>query len=66
MYLQIPTGLVGDAKVRSWPGQSDHEMAEFSILDEIRSGVRKTATLVFWGADVELFRMLEGRVSPLR
>jgi len=29
-------GLVGDVEVRTCPGQSDHEMVEFSILGEYR------------------------------
>ena len=55
-------GLVGDAVVGSFLGQSDHDMVEFSILGEVRSGVSKTATLDFQRADFELFRTLVGRV----
>lgn len=44
-------------------GQSDQEMVEFSILDEVRTGgVSKTATLDFQRADFESFRTLVGRV----
>ena len=37
-------GLVGDVKVRSCLGQSDHKMVEFLILDEVRRGGSRTTT----------------------
>ena len=43
-------------------GQSDHDMAEFSILGGVRRGNSKTATLDFWRVDLELFRRLVGGV----
>ena len=53
-------GLLGDVEVGSCLGQSDHEMVEFSILGGVRNS--KTATLDFWGVDIELFRRLVGGV----
>jgi len=55
-------GLVGDVVVGSYPGQSDHEMVEFSVLGEVRWGTSKTAVLDFQRADFELFGTLVGRV----
>jgi len=55
-------GLVGDVEVGRCLGQNDCKMVEFSILDEVRRGLSKTATLGFWRADLELFRTLVGRV----
>ena len=46
----------------SFLGQSDHKMVKFSVLGEVRKRVNKTATLVFWRADFELFRALVERV----
>ena len=36
-----------DVEAGSCVGQSDHKMAEFSILGEVRTGVSKTAILIF-------------------
>ena len=55
-------GLVGDVEVRGCPGQSNHDMVEFSILGGVRRGNSKTATLDFRRADFELFRRLVGGV----
>jgi len=55
-------GLVGDVEVGRCLGQNDCKMVEFSILDEVRRGLSKTATLGFWRAGFELFRALVGRV----
>ena len=55
--------LLGEVEVQSGFGQSDHEIAEFSILGEVRrGGGSKTATLDFWRVDFELFRTLVGRI----
>ena len=51
-------GLVGDLKVGSCPGRSDHETVKFSILDEVTRGPSKTAALDFWKVSTELFRTL--------
>ncbi|KAK4825779.1 hypothetical protein QYF61_002342 [Mycteria americana] len=40
----------------------DHKMTEFSILGEVRSGVRRTATLDFQRADFGPFRRLVDKV----
>ena len=58
--------LVGNVKAGSCLGQSDHEMVEFLILGEVRRWGRKTATLGFWRADFELFRILIGRVPRIQ
>ncbi|KAK4818760.1 hypothetical protein QYF61_018932 [Mycteria americana] len=55
-------GLAGDVTVGGRLQHSDHEMVEFSILGEVRSGVSRTATLDFWRADFGLFRRLVDRV----
>ncbi|GAB0177924.1 hypothetical protein GRJ2_000257700 [Grus japonensis] len=55
-------GLVGDVTVGGHLGHSDHEMIEFSILGEVRSGVSKTVTLDFWRADFGRLRSLVDRV----
>lgn len=54
-------GPVGDMKVRSCLGQSDHKMVEFAILVEVRSGGYKT--LDFWRVDFEMFSTMVGRVA---
>ena len=51
-------GMVEDVEVRGSLGQSEHEMVEFLILDRVRRGNSKTATLHFQRADFELFRRL--------
>ncbi|KAK4811177.1 hypothetical protein QYF61_019808 [Mycteria americana] len=43
-------------------GHSNHEMIEFSILEEVRRGVSRTGTLDFQRADFDLFRSLVDRV----
>ena len=55
-------GLVGDVEVRGCPGQSNHDMVEFSIFGRVRRRSSKTATLDFQRTDFELFRRLVGRV----
>ena len=49
-------GRCRDWGVGGCPGQSDHNMVEFSILAGVRKGNSKTATLDFRRADFELFR----------
>ncbi|KAK4823310.1 hypothetical protein QYF61_000523 [Mycteria americana] len=55
-------GLVSYVMVGGRLGQSDHEMIEFLILEEVRSGVSRTASLDFRRADFGLFRRLVERV----
>ena len=50
-------------KVGDCPGQSDHEIVEFSILGDVRRVTSKTAILNFQRADSDLFRMLIAGVS---
>jgi len=45
-------GLVGDTKVGSCLGQSDHEMVEFLSLGEDRRAGSKTAALDIWKAEL--------------
>ena len=52
-------GLVGNVKVRSCLGQTDHEVVEFSILDEVRRVASKTSVFNFWRVDFTLFRTLK-------
>ena len=54
--------LTKNWEVRSCLGQGDDEMAKFSILNEVRRGASKTATLDFQRANYELFRTLLGRI----
>jgi len=54
--------LVGDVVVRGCLGLSDHEMIEFSVPGEVKSGVGKTTTMDFRRAEFGLFRMLVERV----
>ena len=49
-------------EVRSCLGQSDHKMAEFSILGEVRRAISKTAALDFQRTDSELFRTQSGKI----
>jgi len=42
-------------EIRSYLGQSDYRMVEFSILGEVRSETSKTAILDFQRANTELF-----------
>jgi len=53
---------LADVEVGGCLGQSDHEMADFSILCGARRGDSKTATLDFQRVDFELFWRLVGRV----
>lgn len=53
---------MGDVMVRGCLGHSDHEMIEFSILREIRMGVRRTA-LDFQRADFVWLTESLGRQS---
>ena len=51
-------GLVGGVKAGDYLGQSDHEIVEFSILEDVRRVTSKTAILNFQRADFDLFRTL--------
>ena len=55
-------GLVGGVVVRGCHGNSNHKMIEFSIIGEVRSGVRRTATLDIQRADFGLLKSLLNRV----
>ncbi|KAK4822089.1 hypothetical protein QYF61_009726 [Mycteria americana] len=55
-------GLVSHVMVGGCLGQSDHEMIDFLILEGVRRGLCKTATLDFQRADFGLFRRLVDRV----
>ncbi|GAB0179998.1 mitochondrial enolase superfamily member 1 [Grus japonensis] len=55
-------GLVGNVKLKSSLGCSDHEVVEFKILRAVRRAHSKLATLDFRRADSGLFRDLLGRV----
>lgn len=48
--------LVGDARVGSCLGQSNHRMVEIFILGEVKSGGSRIPTLDFQWAHSELFR----------
>jgi len=48
--------------VGGYPGHSNHEMTEFSILGEARSEDIRTATLEFQTANFGLFKSLVDRV----
>lgn len=54
-------GLVGDVEVRGHLGLSDHEIIEFSVSGETRSGSNKTSTPDFWRAHFGLFKELIGK-----
>ena len=49
-------------KVGDCPGQSDHEIVEFSILGDVRRVTSKTAIFNFQRADSDLFRTLVAQV----
>jgi len=53
---------VGDVFVRGCLGLNDHEMIEFSVRGEVKSGVSKTTSMDFQRADFGLFRTLVERV----
>jgi len=54
---------VGDVDVRSCLGQSNQEVVEFFILDEVRKGgSKKPATLDFLRVDFEVLRTLIGSI----
>lgn len=48
-------GLVGGVVVGGHLGQSDHEIIEFLIFDEIRRNISRTLPLDFQRADFGLF-----------
>ncbi|TRZ08993.1 hypothetical protein HGM15179_018118 [Zosterops borbonicus] len=54
--------LVGNVKLKSSLGCSDHEMVEFKILRRARMMYNKLIALGFRRADFGLFRGLLGRV----
>jgi len=56
-------GLVGNVKLKSSLGLSDHEMMEFKKLKATRRAHSKLTTLDFRKADIGLFRDLLSRVS---
>lgn len=49
---------MGVVKIGSPLGHSDHESAEFSVLEEVGWGLSRTASLDFWRVDFGLFRRL--------
>jgi len=51
-------GLVGDVVVGGCLGHSDHEMTEFLVQGEVKSGASKTTTMDFRRAAFGLFRMV--------
>ena len=53
---------MGDVKAGDCLGQSNREIAGFSILGDVRRVTSKTAILNFQRADFDLFRMLVARV----
>jgi len=55
-------GLVGDVVAGGCLRLSDHEMIEFSVRGEVKSGASKTTTMDFQRADFCLFRTLVERV----
>lgn len=50
-------------KVRGCLGHSDHEIVQFSVLEEVGRKVSITATLDSWRADFDLLRNLVDRVD---
>jgi len=55
-------GLVGDVTVGGHLWHSNHKMTEFLMLEEVRMGVSRTATLDLWRSNIFLFRSLIDRV----
>jgi len=55
-------GLVGNVVVGGCLALSDHEMTEFLVCGEVKSGASKTTMMVFRRADFGLFRTLVERV----
>ncbi|GAB0199210.1 hypothetical protein GRJ2_002386400 [Grus japonensis] len=62
LVLTNKEGLVGNVKLKSSLGCSDHEMVDFKILRAARRVHSKLTTLGFRRADFGLFRDLLGRV----
>ncbi|GAB0199193.1 hypothetical protein GRJ2_002384700 [Grus japonensis] len=62
LILTIKEGLVGNVKLKSSLGCSDHEMVDFRILRAARRACSKLTTLDFRRADFGLFRDLPGRI----
>ncbi|GAB0190056.1 hypothetical protein GRJ2_001470900 [Grus japonensis] len=62
LVLTNREGLVGNVKLKSSLGCSDHDMVEFKILRAVRRAHSKLTTLDFRRADFGLFRDLLGRL----
>ncbi|KAJ7396062.1 hypothetical protein BTVI_148843 [Pitangus sulphuratus] len=63
LILTNKEGLVGNMKLLSSLGCSDHEVLKFKILGTARRAQNKLTTLDFRRADFGLFRDLLGRVQ---
>lgn len=54
LVLTNKEGLLGNVKIKSSLGCSDHKMVEFNILRSARWAQSKLATLAFWRAEFDL------------
>jgi len=62
LVLTNKEGLVGNVKLKSSLGCSNHEMLEFKILRTVKRAHSKLTTLDFRRVDFSLFRNLPGTV----